>query len=257
LGEVFAEPNPQGAIGRANEFLIHYELPRLPKYPTRVTYSGILRQPVFSITTPQVYFEFETISNRLVEVLDLNPSAVESQGIEIQPQPALSETTEFLSHFQLLPDDAYLALIELRKPRIGRWFWLVKWDHIVSRYNMMVPVRDETLHVDIDTENRRVLNFYGSVWSRPDSFELSISPEKALKVSTSILQQNVPQSKLSSVRIGLEFIHPNMYWEAVPARPEELSLAWIVRIETMDEKSAEFWIDARTGDCVGGDRTRP
>ena len=135
---------------------------------------------------------------------------------------------------------------------------MVRWDHVPILEPFQVPVRHESLHVQIEAETGRVLNYYKSQWSLANQLDLRITPGHALTLAREVARRYVPDREFPFARESLQFVRPNMYWgsEEPFARTDQASAAWIVLLSALDNQEAEFWIDAATGVCLGGDQTR-
>jgi hypothetical protein len=217
--------------------------------------SGFPPRQVFSAKWRNKYFEVEKKTNQLIEILDLDLTKRAEQTIEIGPIDALGVAQDFLNRFELAQHDASLTGISLNKPPVGRWSWIVAWTHNPI-LRQAIRVKDETIHVDVDTETQQVLHYHRTLWSHGAIFEPRLSREEAFHRTVMLFEDRFDESTIASIAARLEFVHPNFYWEQrIPLRDDPL-LVWVVTIRTLDNIVAEFWIDSMSGDCVGGDRTR-
>lgn len=119
-----------------------------------------------------------------------------------------------------------------------------------------LPVLDGYVLVNIDPETLKPVGFAKGlintegIDTRPD-----VSMNKATNAAKGFIEAKGYEVK-EVIDVELVIGRPNYYWEGTPRELGEPTLLWLVTIKTDLGSSAEIWVDAYTGEVVGGDQTR-
>ncbi len=133
--------------------------------------------------------------------------------------------------------------------------WFVYWEHEVKG----VKVRDDHLTVKVGPTG--VLGF-SKRWSniRDTDLQNIISENEAIAIARNAIQEIEYFQKNNIeprvVDVHLEVVPVNLYWTGEPvAWPKEKALAYVVGMSHSGGR-LEVWVDAKTGEVIGGDQTR-
>ena len=182
---------------------------------------------------------------------------VDDRNVEgrITKEEAIKTAESYVASRGLLPEDH--GLVKVVKIDDVRSYdaWFVYWEHEVNG----VKVRDDHLTVKVGPTG--VLGF-SKRWSniRDTDLQNIISENEAIAIARNAIQKieyfqkNNVEPKV--VDVHLEVVPVNLYWTGEPvAWPKEKALAYVVGMSHSGGK-LEVWVDARTGEVIGGDQTR-
>ncbi|GAG26943.1 unnamed protein product, partial [marine sediment metagenome] len=117
---------------------------------------------------------------------------------------------------------------------------------VFLRYFEDVPTSDAIL-LWIDTFGN--LNLYDKTWtlSLPESSDPSIGEKKSISIAESVINGTSQSSELRIVR-------PNYYWDSNKTMYGDSNgrLSWVIVLDIGDSRQASVWVDAHSGDVVGG-----
>lgn len=178
----------------------------------------------------------------------------DGEGLQrnLSREEAIRLATEYVEEKGLLPEGAVFVGAHERDDMVG--FWYVYWEHRVDG----IKVAGD--HVSVVVGPGGVVG-YSEDWSDITQVprESLISEEEAVEIATRMLVSREYYRKLidlSDVNVELKFVPVNRYWSDNPVTlPEDKRLCYSVEVAFPGGK-AWVWVDARTGEIIGGDQTR-
>ncbi len=128
--------------------------------------------------------------------------------------------------------------------------WVVTWSHIVND----VLVRGDRIIVKVNPWSSTVRSFVYLWRDVTISTKPEITKEKAVDLARSYMTEYLDRTLILQT-ISLQVVHPNFFWTNPAADvSQEQRLAW-VSTTSNEHRFIEFWIDAKTGELVGGTTT--
>lgn len=158
----------------------------------------------------------------------------------------------------------YLALagLDMSNSRLYRCEFnsnLDSWHVMFQRTYRGIPFRRDLTVVDMDPADGSLLGFgYNFLSPLPASMSDRMRRDGAVRRSTDYASRrlNYPGSPRNA---QLEIVQPNYLWEyreagaPMPA-PTCSRVAWVVQLDAPYQVT-EFWVDAETGEVIGGDHS--
>ncbi|MBS3908180.1 MAG: hypothetical protein KGZ93_00885 [Actinobacteria bacterium] len=131
--------------------------------------------------------------------------------------------------------------------------WMFKWareSRGYKYYNDWFLIIADGYKGEIIGSNKR----YESV--EPSTFAINVSKERALQLASTISAKNGFDVRPENA--VLMIVNPNYRWTAenFVLDTVEARLAWVIDFKKTEEGHGSIWIDAATGEKLGGDETR-
>jgi hypothetical protein len=183
-------------------------------------------------------------------------------GVEVTEEQALERATAVLWLMGARPDEVHLDRVKLHQSEgAGRGTWLVYWNRATGG----VPYSDDEAHVVLDANSGTVLYATKRWFSAPPAAtETKIGKERARETALG-LADAIGAREITGIRDepALRIVQPNYHHSAAreTRRPEyqgPTRVAWEVTallpspMPGAREREAIFWIDAVTGELLGG-----
>lgn len=201
------------------------------------------------------------IDGVLSNALQLDPAPAPSDCIS--QETAVARATAYLRLTGVRMDDLILRsakLIDGSQPvSAASRRWVVAWDRVWNS----VPFDDQSVSLDLDAQAGRLLTFgVGVALLPPAEARVDISRARASEVASAFFAANGMRPS-GEADVELKIVAPTDFWKSsdftVRNTDPNTRLAWIVRMPGMlkepdnTQRRLVAWIDAITGDPLGGD----
>lgn len=133
--------------------------------------------------------------------------------------------------------------------------WFVSWDRMVQG----IPYREQGANVTVDAQTGEVTGFSVNFHTHPPvSMAFNVSRDQAKALATQAFADAGMQFAEPPV-VKAEIVQPNGYWKPGVGEAERQPVArtaWTCRFKN-GRQSYEAWIDAETGEPIGGQYSGP
>lgn len=178
----------------------------------------------------------------------------DGEKVVISGEEAISKAQEFLSKHRLPPIPEGFVM---EKPKLkttwNKRHWEIVWRHYVGD----VEVLSDFVSIIVNAENGEIASYSKVRHDVEVSRQPKLSADEAIKWARGVLGKGMLQHyspDLNVLKTILKIVYPNHYFEKWrPQWSENQTLAWIVQFGTEGRPAIDIWIDATTGELLGGE----
>ena len=205
----------------------------------------------FDAQTGQVTFFY---NHKRFDELTANPSSAKKLSRAEAVTKAKGIAGDLSLRVGATSDDASLSVD--RGGTSGLSSWEFRWPREKNGYKF----HDDFILLGIDAFDGQIIGYnYNWFSDEPASTAVTVNESDAGAVAAKTASENGFGSKAGNGRLVI--VNPNYKWTPsfVEMPPKETRLAWDFAFENNDSlgvHAAEIWVDASTGDMLGGESTR-
>ena len=198
------------------------------------------------------FFEVSDSTGQIVHYIqDDNSNNHQPLGTPISKAQAIAQATSALINVGAFKTNE-LTLKEaiLMQGSANSQEWFVSWTRMLGQ----IPYREQDANVGVDAQTGEVTGFSINFHTPPPtSTAFSISQSQAVTIATQAFAAAGVQFA-DAPTVKAEVVQPNGYWQpgvGEASRQPIARVAWICHFAN-GRQSFEAWVDAETGDVIGG-----
>jgi hypothetical protein len=178
----------------------------------------------------------------------------DAENVVISEKEAIRKSQGFLSKYGLQPISEGFVI---EKPKLkmtwNKKHWEIVWRHYVGE----VEVMSDFISFMVNAENGEIASYSKVRHDIRVSYQPKLSADTAIALARGILGKSTLEHydpALEVLKTTLKILYPNNYFENfVYEWSDHQALAWIVQFGEDKEPAIDVWIDALSGELLGGE----
>lgn len=182
---------------------------------------------------------------------------IDTKDVVISGEQAVRKTQEFLSKRGLkrIPEGFLMEEPKL-KTTWEKKHWEITWHHYVGDVQD-VRILSDFIHLIVSAETGEIISYSKVHHDVEVPYQPKLSAKEGIEQARGVLGKGTLENydpSMNVLKTTLQIVYPNNYFkDFVYHWSDRQALAWIVQFKEDEEPAIDVWIDALSGELLGGE----